>query len=809
MAYDTNQAIKKINKIKETRESKLDLSSLQLETIPKELFTLTWLTMLNLEGNKIEVISDEIYKLTNIRHLNLSRNFVEELPKNFFQLVNLESLNLSYNKITKINSEINKLKNLNTVDLRGNRIKILDESLLDLAQVEKYNIASDFETKLGTIYLYGNPIEKPPLEVVNQGKASLKNYFKEINNTGEDILKEAKLLIVGEPGAGKTSLSKKIENEHYILNMNEQSTLGIRIVKYRFTANDDSSFQVNIWDFGGQEIYHATHQFFLTKRSLYILLSDSRAEDTDFNYWLQVIELLSDNSPVIIALNEKQDRSHGINEVALKSRFVNLKEIHKINLKSNRGLSELLNAIKYQIQQIDLVGTQLPKAWINIRAHLEKLSGELKFISLLEYYAICDKYGLVERDRAEYLSEFLHDIGVFLHFKDSLILKRWVILNPTWGTEAVYKILDNPKTKANFGHFTESDLGKIWIEASHSEMQVELLELMKKFELCYALEDEKKFIAPRLLPPEEPKYVWDERNNLIIKYQYAFLPKGLVSRFIVKAHRYILRQDWVWKDGVILKNEDSIAEIKEMYGKQEIRIRISGRGQKNFLTLITEKFDQIHDSYKHLKAEKMVPCNCVECKSLSEPYFFKYERLKKILSKGKKFDICENSIEQIDIDSLFEEVPMPSSKIKFFISYSHRDYLQKDKLLAQLSPLSRSGKIETWDDTKIKAGEEWNTVILENLNTADVIILLVSASFINSEYSLLIESSTVMQRYTNKKTYIVPVILSPCLWSDLWIGKLSALPFGAKPISQWDKEEDAYYDVVSRIKKVLDDWGIG
>nr|WP_225894080.1 hypothetical protein [Atlanticothrix silvestris] len=73
-----------------------------------------------------------------------------------------------------------------------------------------------------------------------------------------------------------------------------------------FTQPNGEDFRVNIWDFGGQEIYHQTHQFFLSKRSLYALVADTRKENTDFYWWLNVVELLSDNSPVIIIKNEQQ-----------------------------------------------------------------------------------------------------------------------------------------------------------------------------------------------------------------------------------------------------------------------------------------------------------------------------------------------------------------------------------------------------------------------------------------------------------------------------------------------------------------------
>jgi GTPase SAR1 family protein len=165
----------------------------------------------------------------------------------------------------------------------------------------------------------GESIEVPPPEVVAQGVDAIRNYWRQRQEEGIDYLCEAKLLIVGEAGAGKTSLARKIENPACALKPREPSTEGIEVIRWRFPAAirvkeaDDGrflerDFWVNIWDFGGQEIYHATHQFFLTRRSLYLLVSDDRKEDTDFNWWLEVAELLSGGSPLLIIQNEKQDR---------------------------------------------------------------------------------------------------------------------------------------------------------------------------------------------------------------------------------------------------------------------------------------------------------------------------------------------------------------------------------------------------------------------------------------------------------------------------------------------------------------------
>ena len=134
-------------------------------------------------------------------------------------------------------------------------------------------------------------------------------------------LYEAKLLIIGEGGAGKTSLAKKIEDENYKLKPEEKSTEGIDVIQWKFTQPNGKEFRVNIWDFGGQEIYHQTHQFFLTKRSLYVLVADTRRENTDFYWWMKVAELLSENSPILIIKNEKQNRQCEVNERQLRGNF--------------------------------------------------------------------------------------------------------------------------------------------------------------------------------------------------------------------------------------------------------------------------------------------------------------------------------------------------------------------------------------------------------------------------------------------------------------------------------------------------------
>ena len=551
----------------------------------------------------------------------------------------LEKLDLSNDwntndneKLTRIPDEVFQLKKLKVLRLNYNKINNIPESISNLSN-------------LTILVLSNNPLESPPIEVAEKGIEAIREYFRQLQEEGKDDIYEAKLLIVGEAGAGKTTLAKKIKNPNYQLDNNQKSTEGIDIIQWNFPLDDEREFKVNIWDFGGQEIYHATHQFFLTKRSLYALVADTRKEDTDFYYWLNVVELLSDNSPLLIVKNEKQDRKREINDRALRGEFDNLKETLATNLKTNRGLEDIITNIKHYISNLPHIGTALPKTWVKVRQTIE--NDARNYISLDEYLDICEENGFTLHQDTLQLSGYLHDLGVCLHFQDEedSLLYKTVIIKPEWGTHAVYKVLDNKKVINNQGRFTRSDLKNIWHEEKYVLMRGELLELMKKFQLCYTiLENEDTFIAPQLLSHNQPEYKWDENNNLILRYSYPnFMPKGIVTRFIVVMHQWIEQQKYVWKSGVILNKDHTKAEVIEYYGRREIRIRVWGRDKRGLMTIVANELDKINDSYKRLKYQKLIPCNCEKCKSTQNPHVYEFNKLIERIANEKQTIECDNS----------------------------------------------------------------------------------------------------------------------------------------------------------------------
>jgi internalin A len=596
----------------------------ELEELIEQAAREEW-EVLDLRDKGIEVLPTAIGNCKSLKELVLWDNSLSEIPDSIMRLTNLQSLDLSSNSLSEIPDSITRL------------------------------------SKLTRLNLDKNPITKPPLEVVKEGIEAIRQYFKQIETEGIDYLYEAKLLIVGEGGAGKTSLANKIINPDYEL-CEEDSTKGIEVLHWSFPRTDGNKFNVNIWDFGGQEIYHATHQYFLTKRSLYLLVTDTRKEDTDFYYWLNVIELLSDNSPILIVKNEKQDRQREINVNQLRGEFGSFKDVIATNLADNRNLAKILSEAQHQLNQLPHIGQALPKTWVKVRHALE--NDPRNHINLNEYLQICKDNGFKERKNALQLSEYLHDLGICLHFQDDEMspLYQTVILKPKWGTDAAYAVLDNPEVIRNFGRFSNKELAQIWSADEYTGMHSGLLELMKKFQLCYEIPQCKGiYIAPQLLTENQPKYAWNESENLILRYTYDFMPKGLVRQFIVAMHESIEAQN-VWRSGVIIHKREyanTRAEVIENYGKREIKIRVSGKNKRDLLTVVTHEIDKIHNSYKRLadKYQKLIPCNCNTCGGNQNPHFYPFDTLQEFLSDRQLEIQCQKKpYNMVNVRGLLDDI---------------------------------------------------------------------------------------------------------------------------------------------------------
>jgi small GTP-binding protein len=677
------------------------------------LAALTQLTSLNLERNKIgDTGANSLATLTLLKSLNLGYNNIGDAgASSLTALTQLTSIDLEYNRIGNNGAaSLATLTQLTSLNLGGNKIGDAGVASLtrlthltrlglssnpvfattSLAALRRLTILNLEQTKVqdlsplrpllergievkwrgyqfeNGINVYNCPLIHPPPEIVQQGHEAVLNYLREIEAQGEDHLYEAKVLILGDGGAGKTTLLRRLYQTDLPMPAEEESTKGIDIHRHTFTNAAGRPFHLNVWDFGGQQIYHATHQFFLTKRSLYILVDDTRnssqaVQDDGFKYWLELIEALSEGSPVLIFQNEKAGRSKSIDIAGIKGRFANVKDVYTGNLEHADAADKLAEAIRFHVQQLPHVGEAVPARWLEIRAELEKRKQQDPYISCKDYFQIYGRHLELDETKALQLSRYLHDLGVFLHFQDDPLLARLVILNNDWATEAVFNVLDDEPTKARSGYFTRVDCQRIWAHSTYGDLHPELLALMEKFELCYKLNDHQKetWLAPQLLSPSTPEAVqdWPQPDDLVLTYQYDFLPKGLISRLICRMNRFVRQPDRSWRSGAFFEHGQSqlFARLASPLG-QEIELRARGPERKALLSVISSDLDALNATFEGLrdKVRKLVPCICSKCRQYTNPDRYEEPMLLKYRQDGQPTIQCRKSYKPVSVLELLD-----------------------------------------------------------------------------------------------------------------------------------------------------------
>jgi formylglycine-generating enzyme required for sulfatase activity len=151
-----------------------------------------------------------------------------------------------------------------------------------------------------------------------------------------------------------------------------------------------------------------------------------------------------------------------------------------------------------------------------------------------------------------------------------------------------------------------------------------------------------------------------------------------------------------------------------------------------------------------------------------------------------------------------QENSEPQSKpLTLFYSYSHKDEALREKLEEHLAVLGRRGLITAWHDREIRVGGDWKGQIDQNLDSADIILLLVSPSFLASDYCWDKEMNRALERHEEGEARVIPIILRPCLWLEGPLAKLQAEPKDARPVTQWQNTDEAFLDVATALRRVI------
>jgi internalin A len=635
-----------------TALTELDLSNNQLAALPAEVGQLTALTALYLFDNQLAALPAEVGRLTALMTLDLRDNRLAALPAEVGRLTALTGLYLHDNRLAALPAEVGQLTALTTLDLSNNqlvalpaevgRLTALTTLVLSNNQLPALPAEIGQLTALTTLYLHHNPGLGLPIEVLGptqqevsplgaspKSPREILDYYFRIAGEAGEALGECKLIVVGRGGAGKTSIVKRLSGQPY--DPSEPETHGITIQKLDFEGQR-GHVTGRVWDFGGQVVLHSMHEFFLTARSLYLLVLGERDDmlERDAAYWLQLIRSYAGDAPVVVALNKSEGRQRQFDRETLERTYGPI--LGWVTTECSEpddtmgGIALLRQTLTTALDSthMDSVRRKFPKKWRDIKAALEGMSEP--YLDYAVYTERCRALGEADAREQTALAGDLHDLGVALNYARDPRLRDTTVLRPDWLANGVYAVLrandlDDRQLPPELnvplapdGVITAESLARIhrkaecWkmlrAEVYPTEKRDFLLRLMELFHLSYPLDDEgREQLVPTLLRPEPPPETEEpeDEGRVRLRYEFQVVPAPLLPWFIARTFALIPNRRH-WRRGAMLAFDDARAKVWATQDERYVFATAAGpeHARQRLLAIIRGTLHKVFNEYKAL-----------------------------------------------------------------------------------------------------------------------------------------------------------------------------------------------------------------
>jgi GTPase SAR1 family protein len=453
-----------------------------------------------------------------------------------------------------------------------------------------------------------------PDEIKDEGASAVGRYLEGL---GEEIerLNEARIIILGAKGAGKTSLARRLLDIDAGMPKEYESTEGVETSLWRFPGKDAADVNVHIWDFAGHSITHAVHRCFMSARCLYIYVYNGRIErDNDPVYWLEQIRIHGGDSPVLFLINEKDNHRTDIAEKTLKDEYPSIVDYYRVDI----GSDDKTKLKKFRQTVMDTVSNN--PSWNNqivsieaykiknkLREHFDKTKSP--HITREQFDEIAKNCGASSGRREDILKD-LHTLGICLWYNKSEMAEfNMLVLNPDWITNSIYRIIN--QCFKEHEHILTTSKGT---EILRNDMRYEyprdkvayLFKLMKLYELAFFESTDNIFI-PGILPidkPDELPTIDDANDRLTMSFVVEkALPPSITARIIVQRSEEIFDEKLLWRKGAVLKykGSDTIALITEE--SRSITVSVRGTERTAYIASLRETINAIFEGYKVIKPD--------------------------------------------------------------------------------------------------------------------------------------------------------------------------------------------------------------
>jgi len=448
-------------------------------------------------------------------------------------------------------------------------------------------------------------------------------------------LNEVKLLVVGTEAVGKTSLLRYLI-EGKPRDPNEKKTEGIvqrEKIAIKGWSPDRSPVQLNVWDFGGQQMMRGTHRFFLTERSLYLLVfEDRRQDDRSVDDWMKTIRNRGGDSPVIVVINKSDEGKQDLrlDETDLPAKYRNIAGFLRTSTNPGQWAEKSIEVLRKKIveiitkdERLKHVTVEIPANWLSIKSRVRALAAQSSLLPHSGFIALCRDPGggtepVTDEDEQRALLRLLHDLGTVIAYgleRDAPAAKREIsLLDPNWLTGAIYRILEKASSADQGGEFSREELAE-WLDPDPypPERHEFILDMMRDEDigLCFHLpiQKEERYLVPEALPANTPYLGNWPKDVLRFRYVYNYLPPGLIPRFIVQSNQNLTPEKARWRTGVVLKASDCPVLVLADLDKKRVDIQVDGppKLRRAAVNVILNDLEAVHRLNPEAEPEGVVP----------------------------------------------------------------------------------------------------------------------------------------------------------------------------------------------------------
>ena len=603
---------------------RINLSSIGLNTIPPQIENLQQLASLNLSANILDHLPDEFYLLSSLKYLNLSNNQLTSLSLEISKLSKLVELNLENNKLFALTAGVGNLASLTYLNINNNYVKHIPGTI---GYLEKLRYSAKFYFQQQNVKLL-----TPPLELVNNshGEGGLDDIFNFLQSLlqGERKSARMKVMVVGQENVGKTTLIRclKAYNRNKKLNKSSQahldkslkstgleslSTDGIDVGCISYTKknasknniNDDNredTVELNIWDFAGQEIYYTTHQFFLSERSVYIIVWNiaKAEEESRIEYWLNSIKSRAKSAPIIIVATHSdhpkatkeyiRNSLEAITEKYQKKEFKAIEKIVPVSCSNLSGIPELYRDILDVVESQECMGESIPNSYLELDKLIKEEASKRfpPIVSWDEFCSLTKICSIIQQEsHIRTVCNLLHHYGSLVYYNEKG-LSDMIILSPQWIMDLMSTIITTKHNIIKNGLLAHVNLPQLWRSPHFPEhLHQSFLVLLQKFEIIYYLKTSFTFsqgeikpnnqlaepskssiyegysLIPSLLPEDKPSHLIDKKWSIFPGpnekqfsrvYKFHFIPSGFISRLLVRLLHFA-EASVIWRYGMLIE----------------------------------------------------------------------------------------------------------------------------------------------------------------------------------------------------------------------------------------------------------------